>query len=307
MHALNPAMPISQIGLSAPPAIITSASPNWISRAASPIACAPVEHAVTTAWFGPLKRWRMLTCPETRLISATGDEKRRHAARPAVAQQDGCVGNRLQAANARPDHHAGAAAGRFILRRPARITDRLFGGGNAIQDEVIDLAGFFRFHPVIGVETAIRPVAARHFAGIGGGQMAGVEPGDRPGPGLAGQQAPPGRSTPHASGVTIPKPVTTTLRMLTPLASCGPYTRSDSQISSAGKEGRPPGRRCFAGLGRVRSPRTGPHRPCQIGNLQMRNDRQRDEGQLQERLFQRHAQRFGRRAQRDQICACTAS
>ena len=26
-----------------------------ISRAASPIACAPVEQAVTTEWFGPLK------------------------------------------------------------------------------------------------------------------------------------------------------------------------------------------------------------------------------------------------------------
>jgi len=55
LQALKPAMPISLIGLSAPPATITSASPSMISRAASPIACAPVEQAVTTAWFGPLK------------------------------------------------------------------------------------------------------------------------------------------------------------------------------------------------------------------------------------------------------------
>ena len=48
LHALKPAIPISQIELSAPPAIITSASPNIIRRAASPIACAPVEPAVTT-------------------------------------------------------------------------------------------------------------------------------------------------------------------------------------------------------------------------------------------------------------------
>jgi hypothetical protein len=48
-------MPISQIALSAPPAIITSASSSAISRAASPMAWAPVEQAVTTAWFGPLK------------------------------------------------------------------------------------------------------------------------------------------------------------------------------------------------------------------------------------------------------------
>jgi hypothetical protein len=54
LHALKPAIPISLIGLSAPPATITSASPKAMSRAASPMACAPVEQAVTTAWFGPL-------------------------------------------------------------------------------------------------------------------------------------------------------------------------------------------------------------------------------------------------------------
>ena len=54
-QALNPAIPSSQIAASAPPATITSASPSWISRVPSPIACAPVEQAVTTAWFGPLK------------------------------------------------------------------------------------------------------------------------------------------------------------------------------------------------------------------------------------------------------------
>ena len=75
MQALNPAIPISEIGLSVPPATITSASPHMISRAASPLACAPVEQAVTTAWFGPLKPNRIETCPETRLISAPGMKK----------------------------------------------------------------------------------------------------------------------------------------------------------------------------------------------------------------------------------------
>ena len=40
---------------SVPPASITSASPSATSREASPMACAPVEQAVTTAWFGPLR------------------------------------------------------------------------------------------------------------------------------------------------------------------------------------------------------------------------------------------------------------
>jgi hypothetical protein len=52
---MKPAMPIRQIAASAPPATITSASPYLISRAASPMAWAPVAQAVTTAWFGPLK------------------------------------------------------------------------------------------------------------------------------------------------------------------------------------------------------------------------------------------------------------
>ena len=38
---------------SAPPATITSASPQAMKRAASPIECAPVVQAVLTAWFGP--------------------------------------------------------------------------------------------------------------------------------------------------------------------------------------------------------------------------------------------------------------
>ena len=47
--AAKPAMPSRQIAASAPPAIITSASSHMIIRAASPMACAPVAHAVTTA------------------------------------------------------------------------------------------------------------------------------------------------------------------------------------------------------------------------------------------------------------------
>jgi hypothetical protein len=54
-QAMKPAMPTGTTLASAPPATITSASPYLISRQASPMACAPVAQAVTTAWFGPLK------------------------------------------------------------------------------------------------------------------------------------------------------------------------------------------------------------------------------------------------------------
>ena len=72
LQALNPPMPISEIAASAPPATITSASSEAISLAASPIACAPVEQAVTTEWLGPLKPNRMLTCPDIKFINAPG-------------------------------------------------------------------------------------------------------------------------------------------------------------------------------------------------------------------------------------------
>ena len=75
MHALKPAIPISVIGLSAPPATITSASPYLIKRAASPIAWAPVEQAVATAWFGPLNPCLIDTCPDTKFIKAPGIKK----------------------------------------------------------------------------------------------------------------------------------------------------------------------------------------------------------------------------------------
>ena len=56
-QAAKPAIEMRTIGDSVPPATITSASSSAIMRAASPIACAPVEQAVTTAWFGPLRPW----------------------------------------------------------------------------------------------------------------------------------------------------------------------------------------------------------------------------------------------------------
>ena len=70
--AQKPAMPRRHTAASAPPATMTSASSSMIRRAASPIACAPVEQAVTTEWFGPLKPYRIETWPEASLISADG-------------------------------------------------------------------------------------------------------------------------------------------------------------------------------------------------------------------------------------------
>src|SRR5919201_2172051 len=57
---------------SAPPAIITSASPRWIRRNASPMAWLPVAHAVTTEEFGPLAPKRIETSPDAMLMMSIG-------------------------------------------------------------------------------------------------------------------------------------------------------------------------------------------------------------------------------------------
>ena len=51
----KPAIAVPVVANSAPPAIITSASPYWIIRAAKPMLCVPVVQAVTHAMFGPFR------------------------------------------------------------------------------------------------------------------------------------------------------------------------------------------------------------------------------------------------------------
>src|SRR5574337_1313401 len=57
---------------SAPPAIIASASPYWIMRAARPMLCAPVVHAVTQAMFGPFRPNMIDNWPDTMLMIELG-------------------------------------------------------------------------------------------------------------------------------------------------------------------------------------------------------------------------------------------
>ncbi len=69
---LNPPTPSGDTVASVPPQIIASASPRSMTRAASPIACAPVEHADTCDMFGPLAPNRIEICPGARLTMIIG-------------------------------------------------------------------------------------------------------------------------------------------------------------------------------------------------------------------------------------------
>ena len=63
VFAQNPATAIFVIGASAPPVIITSASPRWITLNASPIEFVPVAQAVTVQEFTPFAPRNIDTCP----------------------------------------------------------------------------------------------------------------------------------------------------------------------------------------------------------------------------------------------------
>src|SRR3712207_7338960 len=62
----KPATDIGVMADSAPPQIITSASPRWMILRLSPMACAPAEQAVAVAEMYPRAPSRIETCPAAR-------------------------------------------------------------------------------------------------------------------------------------------------------------------------------------------------------------------------------------------------
>ena len=72
VSAVNPPIPIGVILLSVPPQTITSASPHWIERYASPIEFVPVAQAVTTLMFFPFNPYAMDTFPAAILVIISG-------------------------------------------------------------------------------------------------------------------------------------------------------------------------------------------------------------------------------------------
>ena len=132
------------------------------------------------------------------------DQGRRNeeGADPAGAffvQLDAGLFDRRQAANARADDDAGPFAALIILRRPSGVAHGFVGRGDGVEDEIVDPPLILGRHDGVGIEGAFHVGAAaapavdpRHFAGDVAGIVAGVEGGDVPGAGLAGQERLPG-------------------------------------------------------------------------------------------------------------------
>ena len=157
-------MPRREIAASAPPATITSASSSMIMRAASPIAWAPVEQAVTTAWFGPLNPYLIEILPDSRLTREPGIKNGLIRRGPFSCKVMAAASDRGQTANAGAGQDAGAPARHFVLGFPAGIRQGLFRGGQTKDDEIIDPPLLFRRHPVVGVKIR-RRLAQGNFAG----------------------------------------------------------------------------------------------------------------------------------------------
>src|SRR5581483_4104114 len=73
------------------------------------------------------------------------------------------------------DHNARTALIVVSCRFPAGIVERLRRRAHGKDDEIVDLALLFGLHPLIGIEAAVRAVAARNLAGNLGGEVGDVE------------------------------------------------------------------------------------------------------------------------------------
>ncbi len=75
---------------------------------------------------------------------------------------------------------------------PAGVVERFSGGRDREQNELVDLALVLGVHPLIRIEGAVGPVAARYLARDLAGQVGGFELLDAGGPAPAGEKARPG-------------------------------------------------------------------------------------------------------------------
>jgi hypothetical protein len=212
----KPATPIGQIVPSAPPASMMSASPSLIIRAASPIECAPVEQAVTTAWFGPIRPYLIETWPEIRLIRRPWTKC--GETRPGPFRAARAIRSRSPAGRRCPNRSSSRCAAQVLVHvGKARVFQRLPSGIDAVDDERIDLTLDLVIDALVRDRSPIFVIGRLHLAGDVALLVAGIEAGDRPAPDLPAIRLAQVVSTSAPSGVTRPRPVTTTRRMRSPL------------------------------------------------------------------------------------------
>ena len=94
---------------------------------------------MTTAWFGPLKPYLIETWPQARLISAEGMKNGLTRRGPRFSRISVVSAMVLRPPMPEPIMTPVRQRLLLALRLPARILDRLHGGSDAVDDEVVDL------------------------------------------------------------------------------------------------------------------------------------------------------------------------
>ena len=210
--AAKPPTPRGVIAASLPPAIITSASPRWMSRNESPTAWALVVQAVQVAEFGPLAPVRMETQPEARFTIAEGMKNGLTLRGPPFRSASCSRSMVAKPADAAADVHAHLLRVRGVHHEPG-ILDREVGGGHRELDEPVHLLDFLLLHPAQRGRTPSPRTRTASECWEASKRVMGAAP-DWP-----ARRAFHVSSVPMPSGDTSPTPVTTTLRLSDTCAS----------------------------------------------------------------------------------------
>jgi hypothetical protein len=104
-----------------------------------------------------------------------GMKNGRNPARTLVAQGVAGLDDAFEATDARTDHHTGGDLVFTALRIPAGILERHVGGGDAEQDELVDLALFLGLHPVVRIERSLHRRVGGNRTGNLCGDVADIE------------------------------------------------------------------------------------------------------------------------------------
>src|SRR5262245_26689339 len=142
---------------------------------------------------GPLQAVRYRNVSGREVDQAAGNEERRHPPRPSLLKRDRRLGDAGKTADARADHHTGLDLIVVAGGLPACVIERLAGGTQRKDDEIVDLALLLRLHPMVGIEAAVRAIAARNLASDLRRQIGHVESLDSPRAAVAVDEPPPGR------------------------------------------------------------------------------------------------------------------
>ena len=117
--AANPPTPMGVMAASAPPAIMTSASPRWMMRKESPMEWALVVQAVAVASFGPLAPNAHGNVSGGEVDDGGGNEEGRDLARSAFEERGVFALDDVESADAGADvnaDHLGVFGRDFQLR-----------------------------------------------------------------------------------------------------------------------------------------------------------------------------------------------